>query len=136
MLGLSTRTLALGAAAVALGVDVVYLVAVAAEDGGDPGARVALVAATLAGAGVLALVAALVAADALALVLLTACGAVLVFWGILGLATIGIPLLVGGLFAATAAVQAAEHATPDAFRAAMAAAVGIVGALAIAYALS
>jgi hypothetical protein len=136
MLGLSARTLAVGAAAVALGVDAVYLVAIALEEGADPGARVALVAVTVALAGVAAAGAAPSSSPSVRLVLLTASGAVLVFWGVLGLLSIGIPLLVGALLAAAAALQAAEEAPPDAFRAAIGAAVGIAGALVIAYALT
>jgi hypothetical protein len=135
MLGLGTRALALGAAAVALGVDVIYLVAISAEDSPNDAGTVALVAGSIAAAAILALLAA-ARASGVQMVLLTASAAILVFWGILSLFSIGIPLLVGGFLAATAAVQAAERATPDAFRAAIAAAVGTVGALAIAYALS
>lgn len=136
MLGLSVRALALGAAAVALGVDAVYVAAVLLEEGGDPGARVALVAGTVALAGAAALLAALARSPSVRLVLLTAAGAVLVFWGVLGLLSIGVPLLVGAVLAATAALQVAEEAPPDAFRAAIAAAVGVAGALVIAWALT
>ena len=136
MLGLSARALAFGAAAVALGVDVVYLFAVGLEDDADAGARVALVASTLALAGVLALVAGLVPGDGARMVLATAAGAILVFWGVLGLASIGIPLLVAGFLAASSAVRSAEDASSDAFRASIAAAAGIATALVLAYALT
>ena len=54
------------------------------------------------------------------MVLATAAGATLVFWGVLGLASIGIPLLVAGFLAASAALRSAEEAPPDAFRASIA----------------
>jgi hypothetical protein len=136
MLGLSARALAFGAAAVALGVDVVYLVSVGLEDDGDAGERVALVAGTLALAGVLALAAGLVRGAGARMVLATAAGATLVFWGVLGLASIGIPLLVGAFLAASSAVRSAEDASPDAFRASIAAAAGVAVALVLAYALT
>jgi hypothetical protein len=136
MLGLSARALAFGAAAVALGVDVIYVVAVALEDDADPGDRVAIVAGSLAAAGLLAAAAGLVRDPGTQMVLATAAGAALVFWGILGLATIGIPLLVGGFLAASAAFRSAEEAPPGAYRAAIAAAVGVAGALTLGYALT
>lgn len=136
MLGLSARALAFGAAAVALGVDVIYIVAVALEDDADPGGRVALVAGSLAAAGLLAAAAGLVTDPGTRMVLTTAAGAALVFWGVLGLATIGIPLLVGGFLAASAALRSAEEAPPGAYRAAIAAAVGVAGALTLGYALT
>ena len=136
MLGLSARALAFGAASVALGVDLVYLLSVELEDDADAGRRVALVAGTLAVAGVLALAAGLVRSSGARMVLATAAGATLVFWGVLGLASIGIPLLVAGFLAASSAVRSAEDASPDAFRASIAAAVGVAVALVLAYALT
>jgi hypothetical protein len=136
MLGLSARALAFGAAAVALGVDVVYLLSVGLEDDADAGTRVALVAGTLALAGLLALAAALVRSAGARMVLATAAGTTLVFWGVLGLASIGIPLLVGAFLAASSAVRSAEDASPDAFRASIAVAVGVAVALVLAYALT
>lgn len=136
MLGLSARALAFGAAAVALGVDLVYLLSVELEDDADAGRRVALVAGTLAVAGVLALAAGLVRSPGARMVLATAAGATLVFWGVLGLASIGIPLLVAAFLAASSAVRSAEDASPDAFRASIAAAVGVAVALVLAYALT
>ncbi|HSC92477.1 MAG TPA: hypothetical protein VLB86_12540 [Gaiellaceae bacterium] len=136
MLGLSGRALAVGAGVVALGVDAVYLASVTLEEGGDPGARVALVAGSVALAGAAALAAAASSSPSLRLVLLAAAGVTLVFWGILGLLSIGVPLLVGALLAAAAAMRSAETAPPDAFRIAVAAAVGVAGALVIAFALT
>ena len=66
----------------------------------------------------------------------TAAGATLVFWGVLGLASIGIPILVGAFLAASAAVRSAENASPDAFRASIAVVVGVAAALVLAYALT
>ena len=136
MRGLSARALAFGAAAVALGVDVVYLLSVDLEDDADAGTRVALVAGTLAVAGLLLLAAGFVRSPGTRMVLATAAGAMLVFWGVLGLASIGIPILVGAFLAASAAVRSAEDASPDAFRVSIAAAVGVVVALVLAYALT
>jgi hypothetical protein len=136
MLGLGTRALALGAAAIALGVDAVYLVAIGLEDGGDAGTQVGLVAASLAAAGVLAAAGAFAPGGSGPLVLLTASATVLVFWGVLGLASIGIPLLVGALLAASAATRAAEQAPPGAFRLAIGSVVGVAAALVVAVALS
>ena len=136
MLGMSARALAFGAAAVALGIDLVYLLSVDLEDEADAGTRVALVAGTLAVAGVLALAAGFVRGAGTRMVLATAAGAMLVFWGVLGLASIGIPILVGAFLAASAAVRSAEEASPDAFRASIAAAVGVAIALVLAYALT
>ena len=136
MLGLSARALAFGAAAVALGVDVVYLLSVGLEEDADAGTRVALVAGTLALAGLLALAAGLVRSAGARMVLATGAGTTLVFWGVLGLASIGIPLLVGAFLAASSAVRSAEDASPDAFRASIAAAVGVAVALVLAYALT
>ncbi len=136
MLGLSARALAFGAAAVALGVDLVYLLAVGLEDDADAGERVALVAGTVAVAGLLALAAGLVQGAGARMVLATAAGATLVFWGVLGLTSIGIPLLVAAFLAASSAVRSAEDASPDAFRASIAVAVGVAVALVLAYALT
>jgi hypothetical protein len=136
MRGLSARALAFGAAAVALGIDVVYLVSVDLEDEADAGRRVALVAGTLAVAGVLALAAGFVRSAGARMVLATASGVMLVFWGVLGLASIGIPILVGAFLAASAAVRSAEDASPDAFRASIATAVGVAVALVLSYALT
>ena len=136
MRGLSARALAFGAAAVALGIDLVYLLSVDLEDEADAGRRVALVAGTLALAGVLALVAGLVQSAGTRMVLATAAGTMLVFWGVLGLASIGIPILVGAFLAASAAVRSAENASPDAFRASIAVVVGVAAALVLAYALT
>ena len=136
MLGLSARALAFGAAAVALGVDVVYLLSVDLEDEADAGARVALVAGTLAVAGLSALAAGIVPGAGTRMVLATAAGTMLVYWGVLGLASIGIPLLVGAFLAASSAVRSAEDASPDAFRASIATAVGVAIALVLAYALT
>ena len=136
MRGLSARALAFGAAAVALGIDLVYLLSVDLEDEGDPGTRVALVAGTLALAGLLLLAAGFLQSPGLRMVLATAAGSMLVFWGVLGLASIGIPILVGAFLAASAAVRSAEDASPDAFRASIAAAAGVAIALVLAYALT
>jgi len=136
MRGLSARALAFGAAAVALGIDVVYLLSVDLEDEADAGTRVALVAGTLALAGLLSLAAGFVQSAGARMVLATAAGVMLVFWGVLGLASIGIPILVGAFLAASSAVRSAEDASPDAFRASIAAAVGVAVALVLAYALT
>ena len=135
-MGFTSRALALGAAAVALGVLGVYLASVLLEKAADPNARTALVACSLAAAGVLALVAGILDAPGLNMVLLTAAATILVVWGVLGLASIGIPLLVGAVLAAMGARKAAEAAPPDAFRASIAAAVSVGTALSIGFALT
>jgi hypothetical protein len=131
--GFTVRALALSAAAVSFGVLAVYLASVVLEEDADPNARAGLVAASLAVAGAFALVAALLGAGGVSMVLLTAASTTLIVWGVLGLLTIGIPLLVGGVLAAMAAREAAP---PDAFRTSIAAAVGVSVALGVAFALT
>jgi hypothetical protein len=134
--GFTVRALALSAAAVSFGVLAVYLASVVLEEDADPNARAGLVAASLAVAGAFALVAALLGAGGVSMVLLTAASTTLIVWGVLGLLTIGIPLLVGGVLAAMAARRAAEAAPPDAVRTSIAAAVGVSVALGVAFALT
>jgi hypothetical protein len=133
MRNLSTRALAFGAAAISFGVLVIYLIAVSLEENADPNSRAGLVAGSLAAAGACALAGGIAGAG-LGMVLLTAASTALIVWGVLALASIGIPLLVGGVLAAMAARKAAEAAPPDAFRASIAAAVGVGTALAVGYA--
>lgn len=134
--GFTVRALALSAAAVSFGVLAVYLASVVLEEDAEPNGRAGLVAASLAVAGAFALVAALLGAGGVSMVLLTAASTVLIVWGVLGLLTIGFPLLVGGVLAAMAARKAAEAAPPDAFRTSIAAAVGVGIALGVAFALT
>jgi hypothetical protein len=134
--GFTVRALALSASAISFGVLAVYLASVVLEEDADPNARAGLVAGSLAVAGAFAVAAALLGEGGVSMVLLTAASTMLIVWGVLGLLTIGIPLLVGGALAAMAAREAAEAAPTDAFRTSIAAAVGVALALGVAFALT
>ena len=127
--------LAGGAALIALFVDALYLLVIASEDPSARDAdRIALVAATVAVAGLACLGS--LAAGPLRVPLLTGAATVLAVWGVVGIFSIGLPLLVATGLAGAAAYRAAETAPSGAFRAAIALPIGVLAFLVAGIALT
>jgi hypothetical protein len=100
---------ALVAGAIALGVDVLYVVILRSEGEGDlHRARPQLIAASLAASAVVALGGWLVREPRLRLGLLTAASFTLLAWGFLAMFSIGLPVLVAGALLLATTDRAAE----------------------------
>jgi membrane protease YdiL (CAAX protease family) len=100
---------ALVAGAIALGVDVLYVVILRSEGEGDlHRTRAQLIAASLAASAVVALGGWLVREPRLRLGLLTAASFTLLAWGFLAMFSIGLPVLVAGALLLATTDRAAE----------------------------
>jgi hypothetical protein len=108
---------ALIAGAIALAVDVAYLLVLRSEGEGDlHRARVQLIATSLAASAAVGLGAGLVREPRLRLALLAAASFTLLAWGFLGMFTIGLPVFVAGVLLLFATGHAAaEVPTAEAF---------------------
>jgi fucose 4-O-acetylase-like acetyltransferase len=101
--------LALAAAVIAVGTDVLYLLIIRSQDPGEPGdLTVPIVAAVILGLAVCAGVAAIASAPATRKILLSIAAAGLFVMGVLGLFSIGLPLLVAGILALVASTRVAS----------------------------
>jgi hypothetical protein len=108
---------ALAASAIALAVDVVYLIVLQSEGEGDfHRARVQLIAASLAASSAVALGAWSVREPRARVALLAAASFTLLAWGVLGMFSIGLPLFVAGLLLLVSTSHAADELrTSEAF---------------------
>ncbi len=108
---------ALVAAALTLGMDVVYVLVLQSEGEGDLNrARARLIAASLAGSAGVTLGGWLVRDPRLRLGLLGAASFTMLAWGFLGMFTIGLPIFVAGILLLVAASRAAEEVpVPEGF---------------------
>jgi len=101
--------LALAAAVVAIGTDVLYLAIIRSQGPGEPGdLTVPVVAAVILGLAVCAGVAAIASAPTTRKVLLSIATAGLFVMGVLGLFSIGLPLLVAGILSLVALTRVAS----------------------------
>jgi len=101
---------ALAAAAITLGIDVLYVVILRSEGEGDlHRARPQLIASSLAASAAVALGGWLVREPRLRLALLAAASFTLLAWGVLGMFSIGLPIFVAGFLLLVSASRAADE---------------------------
>jgi len=101
---------ALAAAAITLGIDVLYVVILRSEGEGDlHRARPQLIASSLAASAAVALGGWLVREPRLRLALLAAASFTLLAWGVLGMLSIGLPIFVAGFLLLVSASRAADE---------------------------
>jgi hypothetical protein len=105
------------AGAIALGMDVLYVVILQSEGEGDlHRARTQLIAASLAASAAIALGGWRVREPRLRLALLTAASFTLLAWGFLAMFSIGLPVFVAGMLLLVSASRVADEVpTPEAF---------------------
>jgi hypothetical protein len=123
---------ALVAGAIALGMDVIYVLVLRNEGEGDlHQARTQLIAASLAACAAIALAAPFVREPHVRLALLVTAAFTLLAWGFLALFSIGLPLFAAGILLLVSVGRAADDVSPPA-RFAFTAAGGVVALLLVA----